>query len=282
VIQQLAPAYPVRLLCELWDYPRSTFYYQPKPMAEADLCAALQRLAATWPTHGSRWFAQALRREGWVVNRKRIRRLMRVLGLQRKNKRQTVWTTHSRHGWRRYPNLVQNLAITHPDQLWVADLTYVRLRGEFVYLAIVLDVFTRNIRGWHLSRSLDTRLSQVALDRALLQHRPEIHHSDQGLHYAIPSYVARLEQVGAQISMAEVGAAWQNGYAERMIRTIKEEEIGLSDYGDFQEAYDQIGRFIDEVYARKRLHSSLGYLTPMEFERHWRGTNQKGPLTTPY
>ncbi len=273
MIQQLAPAYPVRLICELWGYPRSTFYYQPKPMVEADLCAALQRLAATWPTHGSRWLTAALRREGWVVNRKRIRRLMGVLGLQRKTKRSTMWTTHTRHPWPRYPNLVQNLAITHPDQVWVADLTYVRLRGAFVYLAIVLDVFTRNIRGWHLSKSLDTRLSQVALDRALLQQRPEIHHSDQGLHYALPSYVARLEQVGAQISMAEVGAAWQNGYAERMIRTIKEEEIGLSDYGDFQEAYDQIGRFIDDVYARKRIHSSLGYLTPSEFEQQWRAAN---------
>ena len=273
MIQQLAQAYPVRLICELWDYPRSTFYYQPKPAAAVDLSTALQRLAATWPTHGSRWFTQALRREGWVVNRKRIRRLMRVLGLQRKNKRQTVWTTQSRHGWHRYPNLVTDLAITHPNQVWVADLTYVRLRFEFVYLAIILDVFTRNIRGWHLSKSLDLRLSQVALERALAHARPEIHHSDQGIHYAAPDYVHQLEQVGARVSMAEVGAAWQNGYAERVIRTIKEEEISLSEYHDFQDAYDQIGRFIDEVYSRKRIHSSLGYLTPSEFEQQWRAAN---------
>lgn len=270
MIQQLAETYPVQMICELWGVPRSTFYYRPKPKADPALRAALERLATAWPTHGSRWLTQLLRREGFRVNRKRVQRLMRSLGIQRKIKRKTIWTTQSRHGFRRYPNLVSNLTITHPDQVWVADLTYVRLRFEFVYLAILLDVFTRQIRGWHLSPSLDTRLSHVALERALAQHRPEIHHSDQGIHYAMPAYVRQLEQVRAQISMAEVGAAWQNGYAERVIRTIKEEEIGLAEYRSFQDAYDQIGRFIDDVYTRKRIHSSLGYLTPAEFEQQWR------------
>src|SRR5574340_198826 len=164
--------YPVQLLCELWDYPRSTFYYRPQPAAEADLCAALARLVTAWPTHGSRWFTALLRREGWKVNRKRVRRLLRELGFVRKNKRKTMWTTQSGHGFRRFPNLVQDLRVTHPDQVGVADLTYIRLRFEFVYLAIVLDVFTRQIRGWHLSRSLDTQLSRTALERALSERCP--------------------------------------------------------------------------------------------------------------
>lgn len=282
MIQRLAEQYPVRVICEVWGYPRSTFYYQPQPAAEADLLSALERLAAAWPTHGSRWFTQLLRREGWTINRKRVRRLMRRLGIQPKIKRKTVWTTQSRHGWRRYPNLVRELTITHLDQVWVADITYVRLRFEFIYLAIVLDVFTRNLRGWHLSKNLDFGLTEVALERALANRRPEIHHSDQGLHYASPAYVRQLEQVQVQISMADVGAAWQNGYAERVIRTIKEEEVGLSDYRDFQDAYEQIGRFIDDVYAHKRIHSSLGYLTPAEFERQWREQNQLNPSIPPY
>jgi putative transposase len=281
-MHQLAETYPVRIICDVWGCPRSTYYYQPKPKANPDLCAALKRLAAAWPTYGSRRLAHLLRREGWAVNRKRISRLLHVLGLERKSRRQIVWTTQSRHRWRRYPNLVEDLTITHPDQVWVADLTYVRLGDDFVYLAVVLDVFTRQIRGWHLSRRLDTRLSQVALERALVAHRPEIHHSDQGIHYAAPAYVQQLRQVGAQISMAEVGAAWQNGYAERVMRTLKEEEIGLSDYHDFRDAYDQIGRFIDEVYARKRIHSSLGYLTPTEFEQQWRAANENDSSSTPF
>lgn len=230
---------------------------------------ALLTLAEQFPTYGSRRLTQLLRRQGWQVNRKHVSRLLRQLGIDRKIRRKKVWTTQSQHGWRRYPNLVQDLIITHPDQVWVADVTYVRLRWEFVYLAIVLDVFTRQMRGWYLSKQLDTQLTLAALERALVHHRPEIHHSDQGLHYAAPRYVRRLEQVNTRISMAEVGAAWQNGYAERVIRTIKEEEIGLSDYRDYDEAYAQIGHFIDDVYARKRIHSSLGYLTPAEFERQW-------------
>ena len=129
----------MRLICELWDYPRSTYYYQPRPSAETDLPAALSRLAATWPTYGSRRLTQLLRREGWQVNRKRVRRLMCELGIQRKIKRKTVWTTHSQHGWRRYPNLVQDLAITHPDQVWVADVTYLKVNGQWRYLATVMD-----------------------------------------------------------------------------------------------------------------------------------------------
>ena len=165
---------------------------------------------------------------------------------------------------------MEQLEIVRPEQVWVSDITYIRLRQEFVYLAVLMDVFTRCIRGWHLGRSLDHSLTIQALERALAHHRPEIHHSDQGVQYAAIAYTTRLQAVGTQISMAEVGAAWQNGYAERLMRTIKEEEVDLSDYQDYADAFRQIGRFLDEVYLHKRIHSSLGYLTPAEFESQWR------------
>ena len=152
---------------------------------------------------------------------------------------------------------------------FLSYLTYIRLREEFVYLAVLMDVFTRCIRGWHLGRSLDQSLTLQALERALAAHTPEIHHSDQGVQYAASAYTTRLQQAGAQISMAEVGAAWQNGYAERLMRTIKEEEVDLSEYEDYTDATRQLGRFLDEVYMHKRIHSSLGYLTPVEFEQQW-------------
>jgi len=157
-----------------------------------------------------------------------------------------------------------------PPQVWVCDITSIRLRQEFVYLAVVMDVFTRCIRGWHLGRSLDQTLTLHALEQALIEHTPEIHHSDQGGQYAAHAYTARLHQAGVQISMAEVGAAWQNGYAERLMRTIKEEEVDLPEYEDYTDAIRQLGRFLDEVYMHKRIHSSLGYLTPAEFASQWR------------
>ena len=188
---------------------------------------------------------------------------MGKLGLQGKTYRRKRRTTNSDHPFRRFPNLVQDLQVERPDQVWASYISYVRLSREFVYLAVIMDVFTRSIRGWHLGRSLDQELTLVALRRALAHDAPEIHHSDQEVQYASTPYVQMLQEVQAQISMAEVGQAWQNGYAERLIRTIKEEEV---DYGD---TYRQIGVFLYDVYMRKRIHSSLGYLTPVEFESRW-------------
>ena len=183
---KLADAYPIRLLCRLLDVPRSSVYYTalPTPDAEAVLKTALLDLAAEWPTYGYRRLTAMMQRLGWRVNGKRVRRWMDELGLTGIPPTRTTRTTNSRHSFPRYPNLVEGLEIKHPEQVWVADITYIRLRHEFVYLAILMDVFTRSIRGWHLSRSLDQGLTLAALERALVVGHPEIHHSDQGLQYA--------------------------------------------------------------------------------------------------
>jgi len=159
--------------------------------------------------------------------------------------------------------------VSYPDQVWVSDITYIRLHQEFVYLAIILDVYTRAVRGWCLSRLLDQELTLTALRSPLENRRPQIHHSDQGIQYAAYAYVHLLKQRGVQISMAAVGKAEKNGYAERFMRTIKEEEVDLSEYQDFQDASRQIAQFIEDVYMMKRIHSSLGYLTPAEYESAW-------------
>ena len=195
---------------------------------------------------------------------------MRQKQLLRSVKRVRYRTTNSAHPYPRYPNLVKNLDITRPEQVWVCDITYIRLAQGFVFLAVIMDVFTRAIRGWNLSRSLDVDLTLAALQRALSVCIPEIHHSDQGVQYASQAYTEVLHQYGIQISMAAQGKAEENGYAERLMRTIKEEEVDLSDYQDYHDAYQQIGRFIEDVYMTKRIHSALGYLTPAEFETAWR------------
>jgi putative transposase len=265
----LSHQYPVRQVCRVLGAPRSSYYYQPRPCDEAPLKAAIERLAETWPTYGYRRITALLQREHAQVNRKHVARLMREMGLQGQHPMRRPRTTQSDHPYLRYRNLVQGLIIVRPDQVWVGDITYVRLREEFVYLAVLMDVYTRCIRGWHLSRQLDQALTLTALRRALAQHRPEIHHSDQGVQYAAIAYVRTLQNVGAHISMAAVGEATENGYAERLMRTIKEEEVTLHDYTDFRDAYQHLGRFLDGVYQHKRIHSALGYLTPAEFERQW-------------
>ena len=196
---------------------------------------------------------------------------MREMDLLVRTKGKKPRTTNSEHDLPRYPNLVRDLEVVRPNQVWVSDITYIRLRKEFVYLAVIVDVFTRAIRGWYLGRSLDQTLTSIALRRALAHHRaPDIHHSDQGVQYAATAYTHVLREANVQISMAEVGEAWQNGYAERLIRTIREEEVDLSDYEDYDDALRQLGHFLDEVYMHERIHSSLGYLTPVEFESQWR------------
>lgn len=275
-MEQMQGEYPITMVCEVLEYGRSNLYYPAsQPSDESAIKALIVDVAGRYPRYGYRRITQQLKREGHRVNHKRIARLMAELGLCGKAPKRRQRTTNSNHEFGRYPNLVSELVIDHPNQVWVGDITYIRLQQEFVYLAVLMDVFTRSIRGWHLSRSMEVSLTITALKKGLEQHQPEIHHSDQGVQYAANEYVEILKGVGARISMAAVGEAWQNGYAERLMRTIKEEEVDLSEYRNFAEAREQIGEFLDEVYLKKRIHSSLGYLTPSEYEMEWNEQQNK-------
>ena len=276
-------SYPVSMACDILGLAPSSYYYLAVGMDEHELETAIEEIAGQFPTYGTRRVTQQLRRPPYkiTVNRKRVRRIMAEKKLLRPVKKRKRRTTDSQHPYPRYPNLVKGLEITYPEQVWVSDISYVRLQDEFVYLAIIMDVFTRALRGWCLSRSLDQELTLTALRGALSTHVPEIHHSDQGVQYAAADYIDLLRAHDIQISMAEVGKAEENGYAERVIRTIKEEEVDLSEYFDFADAARQIGHFIEDVYMTKRIHSSLGYLTPAEFEQAYRLAQTQDVVTSP-
>jgi transposase InsO family protein len=281
VIERLRGGYSDRLLCEALDVHRGSLYHEPHPGEDRPLREALIALAGRWPTYGYRRLTAMLGREGMKVNAKRVRRLMGELGLSGEPPPRRPRTTNSAHSFPRFPNLVESLEVVRPDQVWVSDITYIRLKREFIYLAVLMGVFTRSIRGWNLGRSLEGELTLVALRRAMGPSRPEIHHSDQGVQYAATAYVEELTAAGTSISMAAVGEPRENGYAERLMRTIKEEEVDLTEYEDFGDALRQLGRFLDEVYNRKRIHSSLGYLTPSELEQQWISTQGSERSVTP-
>ena len=266
--------YDVRLVCGLLGLARSTFYYQGHDRADAEAFkTVLVKQAGQYPTEGYRHLRERLRRlRRWKkTSRGRVQRWMQTLQIQRKRRRKPKRTTNSQHGFKRYGNLLKHLIVDHPNHVWVCDLTWIKLaKGEEAYLAIILDVFTRKIVGWALGRHLGHDLPLEALLRAFKHGMPDIHHSDQGIQYACEAYTQHLLDRGVQISMAAVGKAWENGYAERVIGTIKLDEVELTEYADFQDALRQLGRFIDTVYNQKRIHSALGYLTPVEFEQQWR------------
>lgn len=258
--------------CTVLGLARSSYYHQAKPREHQSLRAAIAAVAGRHPSYGSRRVAVALRRSscGPRAGRHSVRRLMREMGLTIVPKRSRGCGTDSRHSLRRYPNLTKGMRPERPNQVWVADITYVPVGSQFVYLALIMDVFTRSVRGWHLSRALGQDLTLAALQKALDRHpAPEIHHSDQGGQYAAKAYVKLLRHRGTQISMAAKGKPSENGYAERLIRTIKEEEVHLSDYQNIGDAWEQLGYFIDVVYNQLRPHSRLGYQSPAEFEAAW-------------
>jgi transposase InsO family protein len=261
------PAWSVRFLCRTLGVARSNYAYESRRDLGAALSLrdAIEAIAVEFPRYGYRRITVELGRRGIVANHKHVLAVMRAANLLVQVKHYCR-TTDSAHGLGRFPNLIRNLAIVRPDQVWCADITYIRLPREYVYLAVLLDVFTRAIRDWELAADLSEALSLAALDRALTRRRPEIHHSDQGVQYAARGYVGRLEAAGVQISMADVGKPTQNSFAERFIRTLKEEEVSLHDYQDRAEARARIGHFLEDVYMTKRVHSSLGYVTPAEFE----------------
>ena len=259
--------YSVREICEVLGFTRSNFYYQPKKDPSEDvLRAEIEQLAARYPTYGYRRITQLLVKAGYRVGYRRIARLMKAANLSIAVKR-VCQTTHSTAGVRPWINHLKTLEVCRCDQVWVGDITYVRLKQRFVYVALLMDVFTRMIRGWKLSEHLTQSLTLEPLEQALHDRVPEIHHSDQGAQYLSNDYISRLRQHGVEISVADRGCPWENGYAERLIRTLKEEEVYLNDYQGIHEARECIGHFITQVYHQKRPHSALGYLTPAEFER---------------
>jgi transposase InsO family protein len=249
---------------------------------ETDLRDAIQRLSIANPRYGYRRITALLGREDRQVNHKRVLRLMREDNLLSLRAKPFVpKTTDSRHGWRIVPNLARGLELTGLDQLWVADITYIRLAEEFVYLAVVLDAFSRKVIGWSLATDMRAELAITALDMAIAARRPTpgsvIHHSDRGVQYACGDYSARLKAHDIQPSMSRVGNPYDNAKAERFMRTCKEEEVDGSDYRDIEDAETRIGTFIEKDYNRQRLHSALDYLAPEEYEAKLRLTAGLAP-----
>jgi transposase InsO family protein len=268
--------------CRAAQVSRAGFYRsfdeQAPRQAETELRDWIQRVALENRFYGYRRVAAELRLQGVVVNHKRVLRVMREDNLLSLRKRRFVVTTDSRHYRPIFPNLLAGREITAPNQVWVADITYIRLREEFIFLAVVLDAFSRRVLGWELGESLQATLALAALNRALAE-RPVpagiIHHSDQGIQYASAEVIDRLLECGFQISMSRKASPWENGRVESFMKTLKAEEVSLRQYRNLAEARRSIGHFLDQVYNQQRLHSALGYLPPVHFERDWHEQNQK-------
>jgi putative transposase len=269
------PKVPIQKICRLFGVARSSFYFRSTKTDPMPVQKQVAEVAGRFPNFGVEGLTGQLRFEqikdakGKPIGERRVRRSLRALNLLRKPRLRKVATTNSKHDLPRFTNLVKGVAVTHPNQIWVSDITYIRLGSGFVYLAIVMDVFTRSIRGWFLSRSLNSNLTLVALNQGLSIATPEIHHSDQGVQYASHEYISCLESRGVAVSMASVGCPEENGHAERWMRTLKEDHVQMTAYEDMEDARGQIKEFIEEVYQKKRVHSSLGYLPPAFFEAAW-------------
>ena len=258
-------------MCRLSGLSRASFYRRPRRESEwqMNLRKALREAALENPFYGYRRLTPELKRRGWAVGERRIRRLMREENLQRRRKRRRKQTTDSKHGLRVYPNLARDITPTSPNQLWAADISYIRLGQEFVYAAVILDLFSRRAVGWAVGPSLAAELPLAALERALEARRPAdglVHHSDRGTQYASDKYVAKLRKSGLKISMSRKGNPYDNAFAESFMKTLKSEEVNCNEYATLAEAQAEIGAFIEAIYNRKRLHSALAYVPPVEFE----------------
>ncbi len=261
-------------MCELAGVSRASFYrdWEQKAPSEAEVALrdAVQRAALRHRGYGYRRITPLLQRSGFVVGEEKVRRILRSDNLLAVRRRKFLVTTDSNHRFWVYPNLAESLEVTAVNQLWVADITYLRLRREFVFLAVVVDAFSRKVKGWDLGRTLETRLPLGALEKAIAGRRPQrglVHHSDRGTQYASNEYVKRLEACGAQISMSRAGRPWENGKCESFIKTLKREEIDARRYRGFAELQEHVDEFIEQVYNKIRIHSALGYCSPEEFEQ---------------
>jgi putative transposase len=267
----------IRRMLELGRVSRSSFYRydpegKPTPDRDMELRDAIQRIALEWPCYGRPRITRELRRQGWTVNPKRVYRLMREDNLLCVRRRKFLVTTDSNHNRTVYPNLARELVLTGVNQLWIADLTYIRLLEEFVFLAAILDAFSRRVIGWALDRTLDDELTLTALRMALARRRPSpglVHHSDRGSQYASRDYVELLTANQIRISMSRKGNPWDNAACESFMKTLKYEEVYRNEYRDLADARASIGQFLEKVYNQKRLHSALGYVPPVEFEAQW-------------
>ena len=259
-------------MCAVAGFSRAGYYrfFDPEKPAPADmdLRDEIQKIAVEWPSYGSRRIKRELKERGWDVNRKRVQRLMQEDNLLCVRKRKFVVTTDSAHGLKVYPNLAGSMILTGVDELWIADITYIRLEEEFVYLAVILDAYSRRVIGWHLSDGLDDSLTQTALRMALGQRvvRPGlVHHSDRGVQYASGDYTDLLNANGIDISMSRKASPWENAACESFMKTLKCEEVYRTEYRNLTDARARIGEFLEKVYNEKRLHSALDYRSPVQF-----------------
>ena len=253
---------------------RSTFYYQPKVninkrRKEADIKDRIATISYKHPYYGYRRITAQLRREKVGINHKRVLRMMRELGTQGRIKRRYVTTTNSQHNNRIYLNLIKDKVVTGINQVWCADITYIRILNGFVYLAAIIDIYSRKIVGYALGKTLCPKLTITALNMAIATRNTDnlIHHSDQGIQYTCKDYIKILKDNGIRISMAEKGNPYDNAFAESFFKTLKQEEVYLWDYETFADVIERIPYFIEDVYNKKRLHSALGYRPPEEYER---------------
>lgn len=260
-------------LCQMTGLSRAGFYRWRTPRevtpVQMEVRDQIQRVSLEWPAYGYRRMTFELQKRGFEVNHKRVLRMMREDNLLCVRRRAFVVTTDSRHNLPIYPNLAREIKPTSINQLWVADITYIRLRTEFVYLSVVLDAFSRRVIGWALGRTLEAGLAVAALRMALIGRQPApglVHHSDRGVQYASLDYTEMLKQHNATISMSRKGNPYDNAACESFMKTLKYEEVYRNEYRDFDEASASIGEFLERVYNQKRLHSALGYVPPAEFE----------------
>lgn len=273
-------------MCALAQVSRAGWYrrrsQEPPVRRNVALRDEIQKIALAWPVYGSRRITAELKRRGWAVNRKRAQRLMRQDNLLCLRKRKFVATTDSDHPLPVYRNLARAMVLTGTDQLWRADITYIRLLEEFIYLAVILDAYSRRVIGWALDRTLEDSLTLAALRMALARRRLSpglVHHSDRGVQYASTDYTGLLQDHGIQISMSRKGNPWDNAACESFMKTLKCEEVCRIEYRDLSHARSRIREFLENIYNRERLHSSLGYLPPAEFERGLLGKQKQEAAT---